>query len=104
MDQFGSGLSSTNGQDGNQPPRPPPQNGPPRPTADASHRPPPHNGCTDVKPRLTKEQHDLLENHFKQQNKPTTATKKGYAERLGVSLDKINASWSASQVWALANW
>lgn len=90
MDPYGSGLPPHNGHDPNQPSRPP--NGPQRPTTDAGHRPPPHNGCADVKPRLTKEQHDLLENHFKQQNKPTTATKRGYAERLGVSLDKINAS------------
>lgn len=55
--------------------------------------PPPkphHNGCADVKPRLTKEQHDILEAHFQQQHKPSTSTKKGFAEALGVPLDKIN--------------
>ncbi|KAF2428638.1 hypothetical protein EJ08DRAFT_322246 [Tothia fuscella] len=46
--------------------------------------------CTDVKPRLTKEQHDLLERHFQIQHKPTTSTKKGFADDLGVPLDKIN--------------
>ncbi|KAF2153067.1 hypothetical protein K461DRAFT_293361 [Myriangium duriaei CBS 260.36] len=44
----------------------------------------------DVKPRLTKEQHDILENHYQGQNKPNTQTKKGFAEALGVSLDKVN--------------
>ncbi|KAF2842428.1 hypothetical protein M501DRAFT_1013771 [Patellaria atrata CBS 101060] len=44
----------------------------------------------DVKPRLTKEQHDILEAHFQQQHKPNTNTKKGFAETLGVPLDKIN--------------
>lgn len=46
----------------------------------------------DVKPRLTKEQHDILESHYQQQNKPNTQTKKGFAESLGVSLDKVNVS------------
>jgi hypothetical protein len=46
--------------------------------------------CGDVKPRLTKEQHDILEAHFQQQHKPSTNTKKGFAETLGVPVDKIN--------------
>ncbi|PVI02067.1 hypothetical protein DM02DRAFT_523806 [Periconia macrospinosa] len=45
---------------------------------------------TDVKPRLTKEQHDILEKHFQQQHKPSTNTKRGFADALGVPLDKIN--------------
>ncbi|KAH6615212.1 hypothetical protein C7974DRAFT_61060 [Boeremia exigua] len=44
----------------------------------------------DVKPRLTKDQHDILEQHFQQQHKPTTGVKKAFADRLGVPLDKIN--------------
>ena len=44
----------------------------------------------DIKPRLTKEQHDILEAHFQKQNKPNTNTKKGFAESLNVSLDKVN--------------
>ncbi|PSN73228.1 hypothetical protein BS50DRAFT_481880 [Corynespora cassiicola Philippines] len=52
--------------------------------------PPKHNGVADVKPRLTKEQHDILEAHFRQQHKPSTSTKKGFADTLGVPLDKIN--------------
>jgi hypothetical protein len=50
----------------------------------------PHPTSCDIKPRLTKEQHDVLENHYKQQPKPNTQTKKGFAEQLNVSLDKVN--------------
>jgi hypothetical protein len=46
----------------------------------------------DVKPRLTKDQHDLLEQHFLTQHKPTTSVKKAFAEKLNVPLDKINVS------------
>ncbi|KAK8193043.1 uncharacterized protein BKA78DRAFT_351758 [Phyllosticta capitalensis] len=52
--------------------------------------PHPHPVCQEAKPRLTKEQHDILEAHFQQQNKPSTSTKKGFAEGLGVPLEKIN--------------
>lgn len=52
---------------------------------------PPQMTC-DIKPRLTKEQHDILESHFQKQNKPSTNTKKGFAETLNVSLDKVNVS------------
>jgi hypothetical protein len=44
----------------------------------------------DVKPRLTKEQHDVLEQHFQVQHKPSTLVKKDFASKLGVPLDKIN--------------
>jgi len=54
----------------------------------------PHQMSCDIKPRLTKEQHDVLEGHFLQQPKPNTSTKKGFAESLGVSLDKVNVSTS----------
>ena len=46
----------------------------------------------DVKPRLTKEQHDILEAHFQKQHKPTTAIKRGFADALNVSLEKVNVS------------
>ena len=46
----------------------------------------------DIKPRLTKEQHDILEAQYQKQNKPNTNTKKGFAESLNVSLDKVNVS------------
>lgn len=61
------------------------------PAKTAGVPPKPHaNGMTDVKPRLTKEQHDILEKHFQQQHKPSTNTKRGFADNLGVPLDKIN--------------
>ncbi|CAI6239987.1 unnamed protein product [Periconia digitata] len=61
------------------------------PAKPAGAPPKPHpNGMTDVKPRLTKEQHDILEKHFQQQHKPSTNTKRGFADNLGVPLDKIN--------------
>jgi hypothetical protein len=47
-------------------------------------------GGPDVKPRLTKEQHDILEEHFRVQPKPSTSTKKQFADNLHVPLDKIN--------------
>ncbi|KAK4507494.1 hypothetical protein PRZ48_001229 [Zasmidium cellare] len=50
---------------------------------------PQHMSC-DIKPRLTKEQHDILEAHYQKQQKPNTNTKKGFADSLGVSLDKVN--------------
>lgn len=56
------------------------------------------NLTVDVKPRLTKEQHDVLENHYVVQNKPNTQTKKGFAEALGVPLDKVNVSVPSSVV------
>lgn len=46
----------------------------------------------DIKPRLTKTQHEMLEAEYLKQNKPSTSTKKGFAEALGVSLDKVNVS------------
>lgn len=52
---------------------------------------PPQISC-DIKPRLTKEQHDILEAHYQKQSKPNTNTKKGFAESLNVSLDKVNVS------------
>jgi hypothetical protein len=50
----------------------------------------PHSISCDIKPRLTKEQHDILEAHYQKQTKPNTNTKKGFAEALNVSLDKVN--------------
>lgn len=52
----------------------------------------PHHMSCDIKPRLTKEQHDVLEAHYQKQQKPNTNTKKGFADSLGVSLDKVNVS------------
>ena len=55
------------------------------------HNVPQQISC-DIKPRLTKEQHDILEAHYQKQPKPNTNTKKGFAEALSVSLDKVNVS------------
>lgn len=46
----------------------------------------------DVKPRLTKDQHEVLEDHFRREPKPSTQTKKDIAESLHTSLEKINVS------------
>lgn len=56
----------------------------------------PHQMPCDIKPRLTKEQHDILEAHYQKQPKPNTNTKKSFAETLGVSLDKVNVSMPGS--------
>lgn len=55
----------------------------------------PHHMSCDIKPRLTKEQHDILEAHYQKQQKPNTNTKKGFADSLGVTLDKVNVSRSS---------
>ncbi|KAF1930974.1 uncharacterized protein M421DRAFT_57951 [Didymella exigua CBS 183.55] len=59
-------------------------------TATGDELPPPDSAAAgpkpaggDVKPRLTKDQHDILEQHFQQQHKPTTGVKKAFADRLG---------------------
>jgi len=82
MDQYTSSMQNwMNGGtgSGNDPNRP--NQNPPQTNAQV---------CADVKPRLTKEQHDILEAHFQQQHKPSTSTKRQFAEALGVPLDKIN--------------
>jgi cell division protein FtsN len=63
----------------------------------ASQKPP----AVDVKPRLTKEQHDVLEQHFQVQHKPSTLVKKDFASKLGVPLDKINVRRLAPAACAL---
>lgn len=45
---------------------------------------------SESKPRLSKDAQETLEAHFRQQQKPTTVMKRGFAEDLGVPLDKIN--------------
>lgn len=63
-----------------------------------ANAPPPKPSTCDVKPRLTKEQHDVLEQHFQMQHKPSTLVKKDFASKLGVPLDKVNVSSSSSHV------
>lgn len=61
-----------------------------------------HQIACDIKPRLTKEQHDILEAHYTEQTKPNTSTKKGFAESLNVSLDKVNVSLLSSDLRPIA--
>ena len=68
-----------------------------QPTSVPFHPTMPHQISCDIKPRLTKEQHDILEAHYQKQNKPNTNTKKGFAEALNVSLDKVNVSLNYSE-------
>lgn len=46
----------------------------------------------DIKPRLTKEQHDILEGHYEKQSKPSTQVKRSFATSLNVTPEKINVS------------
>jgi hypothetical protein len=46
----------------------------------------------DVRPRITEEQHMILEQHFQVQHKPSTPIKKEFASKLGLPLDTINVS------------
>lgn len=97
---YGAGIPGTFHHEDNQPypaPRHMPHAGPHQPFDLATRPHMQHNGppgATDVKPRLTKEQHDILESHFQQQPKPSTNTKRGFAENLGVPVDKINVRTS----------
>jgi hypothetical protein len=44
----------------------------------------------ETKPRLGKDEVDILEREFKKNPKPTTQTKRGFAEDMGVDLARIN--------------
>ncbi|PQE11123.1 homeobox domain-containing protein [Rutstroemia sp. NJR-2017a BVV2] len=51
----------------------------------------PHGTKTnETKPRLGKEEVDILEREFKRNPKPTTQTKRGFAEQMNVDLARIN--------------
>jgi flagellar biosynthesis component FlhA len=45
---------------------------------------------TETKPRLGKDEVDVLEREFKKNPKPTTQTKRQFAEDMGVELARIN--------------
>ena len=47
----------------------------------------------ETKPRLGKEEVDILEREFKKNPKPTTQTKRQFADDMGVDLARINVSW-----------
>lgn len=44
----------------------------------------------ETKPRLGKDEVDILEREFKKNPKPTTQTKRQFAEDMGVELARIN--------------
>jgi hypothetical protein len=91
MDRFSNHMPSFTGNgDGASSQQPQQSGGPGKPPGGPPAKQ--HTGCADVKPRLTKEQHDILEAHFQTQNKPSTSTKKGFADTLNVPVDKINVS------------
>ncbi|KAG0649686.1 Anterior-restricted homeobox [Hyphodiscus hymeniophilus] len=46
--------------------------------------------ANETKPRLGKEEVEILEHEFKKNPKPTTQTKRGFAEDMGVELARIN--------------
>jgi hypothetical protein len=48
----------------------------------------------ETKPRLGKEEVDILEREFKKNPKPTTQTKRQFAEDMRVDLARINVSWN----------
>ena len=47
----------------------------------------------ETKPRLGKEEVDILEREFKKNPKPTTQTKRQFAEDMGVELARINVGF-----------
>jgi hypothetical protein len=47
----------------------------------------------ETKPRLGKEEVEVLEREFKKNPKPTTQTKRQFAEDMGVDLARINVRW-----------
>lgn len=49
----------------------------------------------ETKPRIGKDEVDILEWEFKKNPKPTTQTKRQFAEEMGVELARINASFPA---------
>lgn len=60
---------------------------------------------TETKPRLAKEDVAFLERAFDMNHKPTTQTKRGYAENMGVDLPRINVrSCSLALVFSVSMW
>ena len=49
----------------------------------------------ETKPRLGKDEVDILEREFKKNPKPTTQTKRQFAEDMGVELARINVCFPA---------
>ena len=49
-------------------------------------------GDTSSRPRLTTEQTNVLEEHFRLESKPVTDIKRRLADQVGLSLEKVNVS------------
>lgn len=59
----------------------------------------PHGVKTnETKPRLGKDEVDILEREFKKNPKPSTQTKRQFAEEMRVDLARINVSSQSSPV------
>lgn len=54
--------------------------------------------ANETKPRLGKDEVDILEREFKKNPKPTTQVKRQFAEDMGVDLARINVS-STLYLW-----
>lgn len=50
----------------------------------------------ETKPRLGKDEVDILELEFRKNPKPTTQVKRGFAEDMGVDLARINVRWNTA--------
>jgi len=61
-------------------------------TAPMIAMPNPITKTNETKPRLGKDEVDILEREFKKNPKPTTQTKRQFAEDMGVDLARINVS------------
>ena len=61
-------------------------------TAPMIAMPNPITKTNETKPRLVKDEVDILEREFKKNPKPTTQTKRQFAEDMGVDLARINVS------------
>ena len=57
-----------------------------------------HPQKTETKPRLRKDEVEILEREFKRNPKPTTQTKRGFAEDMGVDLPRINVGLTVWEV------
>lgn len=51
--------------------------------------------ANETKPRLGRDEVDILEREFQKNPKPTTQTKRQFAEDMGVDLSRINVSSEA---------
>jgi hypothetical protein len=55
-----------------------------------------HADKNDTKPRLSKQEVEILERQFQEQHKPSSNTKRQLADRMGVDIARINVSLDES--------